>query len=87
MTGQTTQDGGSDATDPSRRICGRVSCEAELPDDRPNRIYCSDNCRKRAYEEREHRRQAEFVVQRLLTPERVAAALEEYHKLKREGEL
>lgn len=82
--GQTTTDSRSSSREPSRRFCGRSGCDTELPEGaRRDRKYCSPNCRKRAYEERETRKMAEAVVKKLLDPERVAEAIREYREDKR----
>lgn len=69
------------------RTCARRRCGTEFTPASPQHRFCSPNCRKRAHEERERRREARFVAQRLVTPERVAEALVAYDEMKREGEL
>lgn len=57
------------------KTCARASCETEFEPYRSNQKYCSENCRKRAWEERRRRRMAKHVARELLDPERIEAAI------------
>ena len=75
--GETPDTGGSEPAEPSERLqtCARPTCDTDCDPYRPNQKYCSDNCRKRAYEERRRRRMARHVARELLDPERIEAAI------------
>lgn len=75
--GNPRDEGGSEPEEPSRRLseCDRAACEAEFESYRPNQKYCSENCRKRAWEERRRRKLARHVARELLDPERIEESI------------
>jgi len=69
-----TRSGPSEASE-RLRTCARPTCDTRFAPYRDHHVHCSDNCRKRAWEQRRRREMAEQVARELLDPERIEAAI------------